>query len=369
MKKSLAFFLICLFLIFGCTINRPSIEEATAEGATQLSKQNIKDLVMNNDLQMVSWDLSVKAMIQFARAGKLTAKNNVGEATHGRWSASDENKLCLKFKFWDDNVKRCYKVYKDNDTFLLYRNGVLENRLLPSAEVLGSLPDMNSGVMGAPPQQLSSAPATKTVVTPAPTPTPQAEAGGSFLSTVTFGLLGDDEKQVEEAPLKEAEVYIPEPMVPEKLLSAPHQQLLDTGDCPGCDLQNLDLKGLKLKGANLAGANLEGANLQETNLKGANLKGANLISVRLTDAILIKADLQGANLSDANLHWADLTKADLRGANLTRCYMIKANFYKANLTGADFTGAQTQRTIFEKAEGVPEHILNRGKDMSDPLKQ
>lgn len=363
MKIFPSLFLICLLFLSGCTVNRPSIEEATAEGAQQLSKQNIKELLSNNELQMVSWDKSVEAMIQFNRGGKLTGKNNLGEETHGRWSATDNNRLCLNFKFWDDNVKTCYLVYKSGDQFLLYKSGLLENKLIPSEEVLGSLPDINSGVMGSPPQQSSYSTQAKIE----PQVVAVAEEEGSLLSTLTFGLLGDNDKEDEEIPFKES--YVAEPMTPEVQLSASQQQLIDTGDCPGCDLQNLDLKGLKLNGANLAGANLEGANLQEVNLKGANLKGANLISTRLTDAILIKADLQGANLSDANIHWADLTKADLRGANLTRCYMVKAIFYKADLTGADFTGAQTQRTIFEKADGVPEHILNRGKDNnSDPLK-
>ena len=359
MKKILLFFFLSLFLISsGCTVNRPSIKEATNDGAKRLGKQNIKDLVTNNDFKMVTWDKSVEAMIQFNRGGKLIGHNNLGEATRGRWSASSENKLCLKFKFWDDNIQRCYQVYKDGNQYLLYRSGLLENKLIPSEEVLESLADNNVGVMGYPPPNNSS----KTIKTTTQNTSVKKET--SLLSTLTFGLWkdGEKEKQKEEIPFKKE---VPKPITLVKKLSTPHQQLLDTGDCPGCNLKGLDLKSLKLKGANLAGANLEGANLQETNLKGANLKGANLISTRMTDAILIKADLQGANLSDANLHWADLTKADLRGANLTRCYLVKANFYKANLTGADLTGVQIQRTIFEKAEGVPEHILNR--DQSDDL--
>lgn len=371
MKKNSILIFFALFFIAGCTANRPSIEEATADGATRLSKQNIKDLVMNNDLQMVSWDKSVEAMIEFNSGGKLVGRNNIGEATHGRWSASNENTLCLRFKFWDDNIQRCYQVFKDGDQYLLFRSGVMENRLIPSEEVLNSLADSNVGIMGSPPPGSNSSVST-TTTTVAPAPAVAVEEKESFLSTFTFGLLGGKEDKKEEnfTNVTPEKTYIPEPMPPMELLSAPHQKLIDTGDCPGCDLQGLDLQGVKLKGANLAGANLEGANLQEANLKGANLKGANLISARLTDAILIKADLQGANLSDANIHWADLTKADLRGANLTRCYMVKAIFYKADLTGADFTGAQTQRTIFEKADGVPEHILNRGKTVTDdPLKK
>ena len=366
MKTKLLFVLLSLFFLSGCTANRPTIEEATASGAKRLGKENIKDLVTNHELQMASWDKSVEAMVLFNSNSTLTGRNNLDEETPGRWSANSENTLCLRFRFWDDNMKRCYQVYKDGNRYLLFRAGVMENVLTPSDEIIGSLDNSNVGIMGSPPPKNRTTSVKKSSpqhATVASTNEP------SLLSTMTFGLLGDDEKE-QKKEFREVEAkqeYVPEPMPPIEKLSTAHQQLIDSGDCPGCDLQGLDLKGMKLKGANLAGANLKGANLQEANLKGANLKGADLESARLTDAILIKADLQGANLSDANLHWADLTKADLRGANLTRSYLVKANFYKADLTGSDLSGAQTQRTIFEKADGVPDHILNRNEN-DDPLK-
>lgn len=362
MKNILQLFFICLiFITSGCTNYRPSMEEATADGAKQLGKQNIKELVMNNELQMISWDKSIDALIQFDSNGKLIATNSIGDATHGRWSATAENKLCLKFKFWDDNRSNCYTLFQSGDQYLMFRAGVMENTLLANKERLPALADMNVGVLGTPPVARPK----KTVKKSTPAaPKESTDESGSLLSAITFGLLGnsaEEGKTAEEVPYKSE--FIPEPM-PAKKLSAFHQQLVDTGDCPGCDLKGLDLKGMNLKGANLAGANLEGANLQEANLKGANLKGTSLESARLTDAILIKADLQGANLSDANLHWADLSKADLKGANLTRSYMVKAVFYKADLTGSDFTGVQTQRTMFEGAEGVPSHILQRSETAS-----
>lgn len=358
MKNILALF--CLFFIAsGCTGYRPSIEEALEDGAKQLGKQNIKDLVMNSELQMVSWDKSIEAMIQFKRNGTLTGSNSVGETTTGTWSATGDNELCLKFRFWDDNRNRCYSIFKSGNTYLMFQSGSMESTLIPSEDALSTLADMNVGIMGSPPPTRTRK--TAQISTPAPEIQP-VDTNGSLLSTITFGLLGNDEpeEQVQERPYNNE--FIPQPMVQEKKLSIPNQQLIDTGDCLECNLKGVDLQGMNLKGANLAGADLSGANLQEANLKGANLKGTNLESARLTDAILINADLQGANLSDANLHWADLSKADLRGANLTRCYMVKAIFYKADLTGAELSGAQTQRAIFEKAEGVPEHILNRTKD-------
>jgi uncharacterized protein YjbI with pentapeptide repeats len=357
MKNILPLFLICLiFITSGCTNYRPSMEEATADGAKQLGKQNIKELVMNNELQMISWDKSIDALIKFDSNGKLRATNSVGDATHGRWSATADNQLCLKFKLWDDNRNSCYTLFKSGDQYLMFRAGVMENTLLANKERLSTLADMNVGVLGTPPPVRPE----KTVKESTPAaPKESTDEDGSLLSAITFGLLGNSAEEIKTA--EEVPIFIPEPL-PVKKLSAVHQQLVDTGDCPGCDLQGLDLQGMNLKGANLAGANLEGANLQEANLKGANLKGTSLESARLTDAILIKADLRGTNLSDANLHWADLSKADLRGANLTRSYMVKAVFYKADLTGADFTGAQVQRTMFEGAEGVPSNILERSEN-------
>ncbi|MGA7933932.1 MAG: pentapeptide repeat-containing protein [Kovacikia sp.] len=63
-------------------------------------------------------------------------------------------------------------------------------------------------------------------------------------------------------------------------------QLLETGQCPGCDLKE---------------ANLEGLNLAGVNLEGANLEGANLAFARLESAILKKANLKRANLEGASL--------------------------------------------------------------------
>jgi uncharacterized protein YjbI with pentapeptide repeats len=80
------------------------------------------------------------------------------------------------------------------------------------------------------------------------------------------------------------------------------RQLLDTGDCRGCDLRR---------------ANLRGANLRNAKLDGANLTGANLAGANLTDADLDNAILRGANLNGANLYDADFTEANLQGANLT----------------------------------------------------
>lgn len=89
----------------------------------------------------------------------------------------------------------------------------------------------------------------------------------------------------------------------EKALANPNQvrQVLQTKECPGCDLSRT-----KLSFANLRNANLRYANLSSADLKLADLRDANLIG-----AILDKADLRGA---------------DLTGADLTSAYMLETNF-------------------------------------------
>lgn len=62
------------------------------------------------------------------------------------------------------------------------------------------------------------------------------------------------------------------------------KQLLETKQCPECNLSNVNLKGMDLQGFNLQGANLENANLSGAKLANANLKNANLNKANLTGA-------------------------------------------------------------------------------------
>ncbi|MEG4999312.1 pentapeptide repeat-containing protein [Microcoleus sp. B4-D4] len=64
------------------------------------------------------------------------------------------------------------------------------------------------------------------------------------------------------------------------------KQLLETKQCPECNLSNVNLKAMDLQGFNLQGANLEGANLSGAKLANANLKNANLNKANLTGADL-----------------------------------------------------------------------------------
>ncbi len=72
--------------------------------------------------------------------------------------------------------------------------------------------------------------------------------------------------------------------------------LVQSNQCPGCNLQGNDLNGLDLRGANL-----RGANLRETLIIRANLRGADLTGADLRGAYLWGTDLTGARLDGANL--------------------------------------------------------------------
>lgn len=116
------------------------------------------------------------------------------------------------------------------------------------------------------------------------------------------------------------------------------KQLLQTKQCPNCDLVGADLRsdtGINLSGANLSGANLSGARLPKANLQGANLNNAILIDTDLVVANLSKADLRGAQLRGATLNFAYLSKADLSGADLRDATLKGAVLSSANLNNAN----------------------------------
>ncbi|MGC1394498.1 MAG: pentapeptide repeat-containing protein [Coleofasciculaceae cyanobacterium] len=111
------------------------------------------------------------------------------------------------------------------------------------------------------------------------------------------------------------------------------KRLLDTKECPGCNLSGanlankvltfVNLSNANLSGANLTGARLIGADLSNTNLTNANLKGA-----KLNGARMIGTNLIGTNLAGANLLGANLWNTDLAGANLNSTKMPDGTFHK-----------------------------------------
>ena len=137
--------------------------------------------------------------------------------------------------------------------------------------------------------------------------------------------------------------------------------LLETGECPDCDLRGVELQGVGLQGANLYLANFGYANLKGAYLQGANLKMANFESASLQAANLQGADseranferanLDGANLQGANFKYAELGEAFLQGANLDGTILQAANLSGARLRGASLQDANLQNTNLNYAFG------------------
>ena len=88
-------------------------------------------------------------------------------------------------------------------------------------------------------------------------------------------------------------------------------QLLQTRNCPECQLADVDLVHAQLQDADLAGAKLQRANLSQARLDGANLRGADLSFTSLNGASLRGANLQGSTLLGTDLRDVDLTGASL----------------------------------------------------------
>ncbi len=96
------------------------------------------------------------------------------------------------------------------------------------------------------------------------------------------------------------------------------ERLIQSNNCPSCDLTGVDLNRVDLSGANLEGAILVGVKFFLANLSGANLQGANLQGAGMGGADLANADLRGANLTGAVLDGAYLIGAKMDGEVKTR---------------------------------------------------
>jgi uncharacterized protein YjbI with pentapeptide repeats len=152
------------------------------------------------------------------------------------------------------------------------------------------------------------------------------------------------------------------------------QRLLETKQCPSCelgtaDLQNANLEGADLREAGLANTNFTGANLRSADLTKAELRWSHgggftaceasykaifvrvdLAEAKLTRTSAINLDFQGANLTAADLSGSDLWGADLQNAtlaaaNLSNADLSHANLINANLTNSNLTNAKLRRSI------------------------
>jgi tetratricopeptide (TPR) repeat protein len=133
-------------------------------------------------------------------------------------------------------------------------------------------------------------------------------------------------------------------------------QLLQTRNCPECQLADVDLVHAQLQDADLAGAKLQRANLSQARLDGANLRGADLSFTSLNGASLRGADLQGSTLLGTDLRDVDLTGASLdldalESAHWSGAIGLQAHAQShASLHNAGVTATEVNR--WREAEGL-----------------
>jgi uncharacterized protein YjbI with pentapeptide repeats len=101
-------------------------------------------------------------------------------------------------------------------------------------------------------------------------------------------------------------------------------RLLESKQCPDCQLQDADLVHADLRDADLRGAALQRANLGEARLDGAQLVGADLSFTSLQGASLRGADLRGAKLEGTDLRRSDLSGVRLDPGALSRSHWQQA---------------------------------------------
>ncbi len=172
-----------------------------------------------------------------------------------------------------------------------------------------------------------------------------AALGITTLGFVTFVTLGQNSQLRQENSLLSAQMQVHSATAQTKL----QQVLLDTHQCPKCDLYGAELSGVNLGDANLKATNLGGANLENADLVNANLWKANLGYAYLGNANLENADLRGAQLGGAQLGGAQLGGANLGYAYLGSANLENADLRGANLWGADLRGAQLWEIKLEGA--------------------
>ena len=101
-------------------------------------------------------------------------------------------------------------------------------------------------------------------------------------------------------------------------------QLLESRQCPSCQLNDVDLTHADLRDADLKGAQLQRANLSQARLDGADLSGSDLSFTSLQGASLRGADLRNSRLIGTDLRRTDLTGALLAPNALDQSHWVGA---------------------------------------------
>lgn len=272
-KRILLSFLFSILCMTGCAPS--SIKHIEAKGKKRLNTKQLQGTFSGTTLHLESIDFDAEIVLH--PDGTLSGKDIGGSKDKGKWSITEKDQLCLRWKTWYFGDRKCYLVYREKTSRYAFftHNGVrYYNAVL--ADRTGTIP---SGKRNNPKSALETAEFSKSTVDP-------------------------EENR--------------------------RRLIRLARNCPDCNLSESDFRGANLIGANLSGANLTGSDFTDANLRRANLRGANL-----TNGILVRTNLPGADLTGC-----DLTHADLSGSNLIRAKVHGAKFKGAVLSGAHINNIQ-----------------------------
>lgn len=304
--RSIICLLSTLLLLSACAPNNQ--KQLLRDGKTQLSAEQIFQLVVGNTLHLESIDFN--ASVYFLEGGRVSGKTRQNNQDSGAWDINSDRQLCLKFATWYYGDEKCYTLVETGkDAYIFFTsNGA---RAFAATVISG-----DPAGLAATGRKKGKAYLREKI------------AGGK--SAATFETDASSTNSATQPQEAEPPRDIPTP--PPSPEETRHTTIEMAKNCPNCNLAGADLTGAELITANLAGANLAGADLSRANLRRANLAGANLAG-----AIMINTNLPGANLANCNMSNANLT-----GANLIR----------ANFTGAMTEGIQLQGAYLEGVTGL-----------------
>lgn len=267
------------------------MQQFLTKGQQPLTEKLLHELVSDRGLHLEAIDFD--ARVHYLPDGHLTATTRQGVKDTGKWTITADDQLCMKFNLWYFGDRKCYTIFKENDTYVFFTtNGARYYTGMVSSDNAHQAADL-SGSQNSDGQEAGQS-GSRAV--------PDNDDPGPAV------FISDEEKK--------------------------HALLSLARNCPACNFAGVDLRGAQLIAANLSGANLSGADLRDANMRRANLAGANLT---------------GAKLARTNFAGADLTGCDLSGADLTG-----SNLIRAKVTGANFTGALLSGAHLESIQGLKE---------------
>ncbi|MDF2939856.1 MAG: pentapeptide repeat protein [Gammaproteobacteria bacterium] len=138
------------------------------------------------------------------------------------------------------------------------------------------------------------------------------------------------------------------------------QTVLQTCQCPNCDLSKADLSGFQpgngaavsqyAFGKNYSSQAMVTCKFNQANFSNANLSNTNFVTANVpVDSIIGKAVFIKANFSSANLSNSQFGYADFTGANFSNAILNGASLYVCNLSSANLSNASLLSVVSQRS--------------------